>query len=248
MVPHHGIGGEYFSRDQGKARQMSGRDGPRIRPRRQDAQQTRGRLRREASRVFAEQGYEQASLRDICSHAEVGLGAVAYYFGSKQGLYREIVVGSFQDLIAQGSPPSWDGVEDPELALGRWIRFFLRIVFLKSQDREVGRLLTRELTQPTGILDDIVSQVFMPLRAQVRELVAAFLGLPKEDIQIGHLVNMVIGSCTNFEHSRHILERLGYPLPTDPEGLEALADRVSRFVLGGLREFREGVPGQRPGR
>jgi AcrR family transcriptional regulator len=57
---------------------------------------TRQRLLTAARGLFAAQGYEGTSVRDITGAAQANLGAVTYHFGSKQALY-EAVISSFVD-------------------------------------------------------------------------------------------------------------------------------------------------------
>jgi len=48
----------------------------------------------EAARaLFAQQGYDGASVRDITRRAKVNLGAITYHFGSKEGLYHAVIEG-----------------------------------------------------------------------------------------------------------------------------------------------------------
>src|SRR5271157_3476618 len=51
-----------------------------------NATQTRERLLDAAERLFAEHGLEGVSTRDITTLAEANVGAINYYFGSKEGL------------------------------------------------------------------------------------------------------------------------------------------------------------------
>ncbi len=44
-----------------------------------------------AQALFAEQGYDGTSVRDICNHAGVNVAMVNYYFGSKEGLFEKMV-------------------------------------------------------------------------------------------------------------------------------------------------------------
>lgn len=50
---------------------------------------TRSRLLSAASRLFAEKGYDHATVRDICAAAGVNIALVNYHFKSKEGLYKE---------------------------------------------------------------------------------------------------------------------------------------------------------------
>ena len=51
------------------------------------ADDTRQRLIDAAGTIFAEKGYEAASVRDICTAAGANLAAVNYHFGGKRELY-----------------------------------------------------------------------------------------------------------------------------------------------------------------
>ena len=62
---------------------------------------TRDRLIRVARRVFAEQGYEAASVREITAAAAANLGAITYHFGSKQALYEAVLDSALEPLAAR---------------------------------------------------------------------------------------------------------------------------------------------------
>jgi len=60
-------------------------------------QQTRGKVLAAARRLFSEQGYEGATIRDIAAAAGMSTGAVFANFTDKSDLFREIFVS---DIIA----------------------------------------------------------------------------------------------------------------------------------------------------
>lgn len=66
------------------------------------AEASKQKILEAAETVFAEKGYDAASLQEICDLAGVTRGLPNYFFGSKEGLYRAVLERAFtrsQDLI-----------------------------------------------------------------------------------------------------------------------------------------------------
>ena len=51
-----------------------------------------------AQELFAERGYDGASIRAITRHAGANLGAVTYHFGSKEALYHAVIASKLAPL------------------------------------------------------------------------------------------------------------------------------------------------------
>ncbi|WP_406473525.1 TetR/AcrR family transcriptional regulator [Streptomyces platensis] len=66
---------------------------------RRDAQGTRLRLLDAASELFAERGYERATVRDIASRAGVNQALLFRYFGSKKALFGEVMARGGQEQL-----------------------------------------------------------------------------------------------------------------------------------------------------
>ncbi|MFF3544049.1 TetR/AcrR family transcriptional regulator [Streptomyces platensis] len=73
-------------------------DGTANAPRR-DAQGTRLRLLDAASELFAERGYERATVRDIASRAGANQALLFRYFGSKKALFGEVMARGGQEQL-----------------------------------------------------------------------------------------------------------------------------------------------------
>src|SRR2546428_6949515 len=64
------------------------------------ADRTRAKLLEAAREVFADCGYYDTTIREICSRARTNIAAVNYHFGGKLGLYTAVLrqsVGSAQN-------------------------------------------------------------------------------------------------------------------------------------------------------
>ena len=53
---------------------------------------TRHKLLKSAEQEFALQGYDKASLRQICAHAGVTTGALYFFFDNKEDLFRNVLI------------------------------------------------------------------------------------------------------------------------------------------------------------
>jgi len=106
---------------------------------------TRDRLVEAASQLFAERGYNGASVRDICDVASVNPGAVSYHFGGKRQLYRTALRQAAQRL-ARFEPPD---ESDSEASTGiDSVRSVVRRVVRRlGEDPVSGRLLLRDLAE-----------------------------------------------------------------------------------------------------
>ena len=58
-------------------------------------QDARLKILEAAGEVFAEGGYRDVTVREICRKASVNVAAINYYFGDKEGLY-EAVLSEFR--------------------------------------------------------------------------------------------------------------------------------------------------------
>jgi len=68
---------------------------------------TREKLIEAAGEVFAEVGFHNATVRDICARGGTNIAAVNYYLGEKLGLYSEVL-----HLGATGGRTRSDGFSD----------------------------------------------------------------------------------------------------------------------------------------
>ena len=196
---------------------------------------TRERILKAALKLFADHGYEGASVRAIVAKAKANQAAVNYHFAGKEGLYRAILAIAFEAL-------THDARLDAELlkslpreeALERFVR--RQLAPLAERD-ELGRylqLFNWEALRPTPVFKAFVAEDAAPFMAQAADLIRRFL--PKANGRTVMVAAIwLLGQCSVFVRNREQLSGLGVPgRGGDQDLIDELARDVSRWAISGL--------------
>jgi AcrR family transcriptional regulator len=204
-----------------------------------NAEARRQRLLKAAAIVFAREGFEKGSLRIICSKAKANVASVKYYFGSKEGLYREVLFECHRELLNHESRVTLEHGVSPEETLRRWLHFCLTFVLLKKPSNPLmGQIMAHEMRQPTACLNDFVKMVVRPFHEDLRRIVAAVLGRKEVDEECMILAHHIVGLCMHYDHGRAVIDRLGPPVPKTEAEIQHHARSIADFVLAGLAASR----------
>jgi len=111
-----------------------------------------------ATRVFAEEGYDRASIRTVAERAQVSIAGLYYYVRSKQELLYLIQLEAFGSLVERFKLES-PRVADPEARLELLVRnhlerFLANLAELAVCSREIDRLEGEFRTRIEGIRRD----------------------------------------------------------------------------------------------
>lgn len=116
-----------------------------------------------AKKLFASQGFEGTSVRQICEEAGGNVALVSYHFGGKENVFFEIFETFF---------PAWqlekyeEQLKDPVVGLELIIDGVLRF---KTEDPELFTILQREFNMLTARVNRIQNYTF-PVWLKLREL------------------------------------------------------------------------------
>jgi AcrR family transcriptional regulator len=201
---------------------------------------TRTRLIEAAGEVFAELGFKQATVRDICAKAGANIAAVNYHFRDKETLYAETIAHAHRYSLEHYPMDGGLPLSAPaERRLEAFVRSFLAKILDPNRPTWHGLMMSREMQEPTLSLDTIVETGVRPnfhyLCGLVREL-----GPHLNSVEVEGSAASVIGQVLHYFHCRRIIARL-YRERTDgfPYDLDMLTDHVSRFSLAAIRGLEE---------
>ncbi len=116
------------------------------------AQATRDKILRSATKVFARHGYDGGSVEKISTEAKSFDRMIYYYFGSKQGLFIEVLEDTYRRMNEAESKLELD-VREPVEALASVIRFVLGyyrkhpefVALLNCENLHKGRHIAKSL-------------------------------------------------------------------------------------------------------
>ncbi len=192
------------------------------------------RLLQAAGRVFAEQGYEDAKVREICALAAVNVAAVNYHFGDKLGLYVAVLKSA---MLADSDIQVHDQIQhckSPEEAL----RLYIKTLLHKACGRDSAslhiRLMTQELARPSAALDRVVNEVIRPRYARLREMIGAIVHLPPDHDKVRLCAHSIVGQVVHYVHATPVISRVWPELQLNSERIEQIADHIADFSLCSL--------------
>lgn len=203
--------------------------------------ETHKELLEAAGEVFAEVGFNNATVREICRRAGANIAAINYHFGDKETLYLEVLRYAKDKALAK-YPVLLDVAPDApaEKRLEAFILSFLRRIFDEGETAWHGKLMSREMIDPTHALDPIVEERIRPMADHLRAIVAEILNLPPEDERVRHCAFSVVSQCVFYHHCGPVVERL-FPDQShdDPANIQKLAAHITEFSLAGMKKFRQ---------
>jgi AcrR family transcriptional regulator len=201
--------------------------------RERDPDARKERIMKAAGEVFARTGFADGSVREISKKAQVNVASINYYFGSKEGLYREVLLAAHADALDKQVLP--DLSQGPQSALREWIHFCLRFVLIKRKAHPVlGRLMAHEMHQPTAALGELVRLVIKPRFSELIALVTAVAASSRTQAECEMAAHQIIAMCVHFDHSREVVGLLGFPPPQADDDFARLADSIADMALYGL--------------
>lgn len=209
-------------------------------PGRPGGEASRSRILDEAGKLFARDGFDAVTVRNIAARAKVNLSAIGYHFGGKKGLYHAVIdqiisdvgpvirpmVGTIRSEVANA-----DGDREVLARLaGHFVSHTLTAFLSSDRLRWQHALLVREFARPSDAFPTILEHAVDPLHDAVAELVAAATGGEAGDPKVRLLTTDVVGQCMVYEVARTLVcARMGWNDYT-PDHVETVIAMVTGAV------------------
>lgn len=193
---------------------------------------TRAAIKAAGAHLFATRGYRATGVRDIAEHSECNQALVAYHFGSKGGLYDEILADSVAIAQQRARDADFTNAEFPERVL---VKILAEAI---AAQPHLAPMLLREQLDPDRLLNPETASTLMSFM-ELTELVLKSLPLDAEakgwDPQIVHLC--IVGPLIHFTVATRMREATADKMPrhiTTPS-LEEFSDTLANMLIRSLR-------------
>ena len=199
---------------------------------------TKQRVLESACKVFAEKGYRDANITEICQLAEANRAAVNYYFRDKEEIYRQ--VWRYANDIAIEVYPLEKYLSEnptPEERLRAFIFVKLHRIFSKDAAGYIPKLMVREMAEPTEVFEEIFHEIIIPQIDQLTSIIWQLLGEKATEQQV-HLAAMsVVSQCVFFSFNQAMHQRHFSDQEHSQKIVEYLTEHITSFSLSGICEI-----------
>jgi len=198
---------------------------------------TRDKLLEAAGRVFADRGYDAATVREICRLAHANVAAVNYHFQDKQGLYTQVLNQMTRAAQLERVNATLDQTAPPEEILRRVIKVRVQGLGANRLPDWHFRIIAREFAHPTPAMSRMIDKFSRPLYERMLDLVGQIIQLPANHEKTRLCTQSVMGQIILYVLACPILTKLWPEMKMTPEMLDRIADHIADFSLAYLREI-----------
>ncbi len=201
-------------------------------------QQPRQKILLIALELFAELGFERATIRQIAKKAQVNVSAIGYYFGDKVGLYRAAFtepMGSPLDDIALFNSPNLTLKQ----ALNGLFSSFIEPLKKNELTKLCIRLHMREMVEPTGLWADEIDNGITPCHQALLVVLQHHLNLQTVDDDLQRLAICIVAMGVHLMVGRDVIEKICPNIIANEEELNTTQQRLVMFGLSMVKAEKE---------
>ncbi len=197
---------------------------------------TRQALLDAGGQEFAQHGFRDATLREICAQAGANLASVRYHFGDKAGLYSAVIDYACHCATDRYSlDAALDPSSEPEQRLQAFVHSLIYRLLDPERPAWHAALMVREFSEPTHALPAVINDIIRPLFDTLESIVATLLGDDADQQRVALNVRSIIGQCTFYRQGRFVMARLYGEAIIGVEQVDVIAGHIVAFSLAALR-------------
>jgi len=202
---------------------------------------TRNRLIEAAGRLFAEKGFRDTTVREICRLADANVAAVNYHFGDKEKLYAEVINFILDRMKAPLTDEILQGDSAPRDRLYEYVRTMLKRRFDSPPREWEGKFIIRQMMESSVPVKaraaGNIRRNYESMMKLVGEALDREVPLETRKMCAFSIIGQII-----FYLRTHALHS---PMPEEirirltPEAIDRIARHITDFSFRGIDGFKE---------
>jgi len=159
-----------------------------------------------AEKLFAEDGFDGASIRNIARDANVNIAMISYYFGSKEKLLEALIIHRTSGMKMQLENISKEDLSPIE-KVDRLIDLYISRI---NKNKCMYQIMHSELSTKKRILN---MESFMDMKRENSEIFNKIIvdgqekGFFRKDINNALITTTILGTLTHFHSNRFYFEK-----------------------------------------
>lgn len=190
-----------------------------------------------ASELFATKGYQNTTVRDICQKAGIYQLSINYHFGSKENLFKEVLMKTYQDteettLIEKIKELPADR------QLEEIIRTRVKSVFSAGKQGVYFKIVSKEVSNNYELVAQTMCETFIGYLNYIKLLFAKISSDKLSEFELNYCVYLLMSHISVLSlHEKAVLILFNTNNPTD-EQLEELIKTVKKFIISGVENLK----------
>ena len=201
-----------------------------------DAPSTKERLFFAALKLFAQKGFQAATVREICRNAGVAnINSINYYFNSKEGLYHVIL----DKMFSSHGDNMHNYQSDPVAQLKTFIVSYSTMLYGGGEvARDFIRIFTTEMARPSNALGRLVEKHTKPQTMRFMETVRSLLGPDAPEDAVRDTCISIGSQIIYYSYAWPVFSKVFPEHPGMAAYHDKLAEHIIRFSLGGIEAVK----------
>lgn len=156
-----------------------------------------------AAVLFAKLGLDKCSTREIAKQSDSNISLISYYFGGKEGLYKE-VMRSYALEVKSSAQHLINDMEKKDLTIESFVdhmgRFVENVINTRLKNAEMSKIFAREKLAGLPYAREVYEEIFYPLIQNFFKLIESGQkkGFVKKDVNPALLFIAVTESIWGF--------------------------------------------------
>lgn len=160
-----------------------------------------------ATKLFAEKGFAGVSIRELTVAANVNVSAISYYFGGKEGLYREII----KDQLSWTMKTLETVKSKTDISPVERLKIYMKMqADVRQKVPLLGKFINSEMSNPTNIAGPVIIDHIFRINNFIFDLIRE--GIEKGDFREGldpaYTAITLAGILNFYFHAQQFAENL----------------------------------------